>query len=156
MPRMEPRVWRRDENCSATETMAVDRRDEALVMEKVGGEKVGKSGETSDEGGRARTEETRMRSHISTLQHLSEPPKRTDDTLDDLERRLRALAEAIRQAIGIVRIHPRLHSHASHPSVHASHSSHPSHAAHSAVHGPVPAHASIHRGAHAAEARVRR
>lgn len=88
-----------------------------------------------------------MCSHIRALQHLGKAPKRTHDTLDDLKRRLRALAERIRQAVRILP-HARLSGESAHASIHA---------AHPTVHGAVAAHAThpaVHAAAHAAEARV--
>ena len=82
MPRMEPRVVRRLENCSATDTIAairVSHWDESMRKGKV-----------------SLTEETRMSSHVCTLQHLRYPPKCTHQTLYELERSLGALAESIR------------------------------------------------------------
>lgn len=98
-----------------------------------------------------------MRSHISTLQHLREPSKRPDQTLNNLKRRLRALTERVCQTVRIVRIpiahHARLPVHAASITAH-SHPSHPCHASHAAVHGAVaPA---VHRVAHTAKARVGR
>ena len=82
MPRMEPRVVRRLENCSATDTIAaihVNHRDESMGMGKM-----------------SLTKETRMSSHICTFQHLRYSPKCTHQTLYELKRSLCALAESIR------------------------------------------------------------
>ena len=73
------------------------------------------------------TKETRVSGHIGALEHLREAPKGPNKTLDNLERRLRALTEAVGQAIRIVGVraeHARLpaHSavHAAAVAVHAS------------------------------------
>lgn len=86
-----------------------------------------------------------MRRHVCALQHLSESSKRTHDTLNHLERSLGALAEGIRQAVGIVGI-------TGHAAVH------PPHASHATIHAAISSHAAIAsvHGAHRAEAGVRR
>lgn len=68
-----------------------------------------------------------MRCHIGAVQHLSESPKRPDKAFDELERGLRVLAEAVCQAVWIVRIYP-----------------HPAGPTHPSVHAPDPADASVH------------
>lgn len=91
-----------------------------------------------------------MRCHIGAFQHLRESPKRPDQAFDDLERGLRALAEAIRQAVWIIRIHP-------HPAGPAHASIHAPHPADASVHGAITsAKATIHRAPHPTEPGVRR
>lgn len=86
-----------------------------------------------------------MRCHIGAFQHLSESPKRPDKAFDDLERGLRALAEAVRQAIRIIRIHPHP-ARPTHPSIH------PPHPADASVHGAIAsAKATVHRVTHRAK-----
>lgn len=93
------------------------------------------------------TEETGMRRHVSTFKHLGDALKRTDNTLDDLEGCLCALAEAVRQTIRIAWVcayHARL-SYST--TVHASQPT--------AVHGTVPApHPAVHGVAHGTIARI--
>ena len=62
MPRMEPRVLRREENCSATETMAVGGWG-LLVGGRVGLRGGGRKGE----GRGGRTEETRVGGHVGAF-----------------------------------------------------------------------------------------
>lgn len=83
--------------------------------------------------------------HVCALQHLRKPPKRTNDILNQLERRLCALAERLRETLWVVWVHWHA-SHASHATVHATHA-HPPHPPHPAVHSSAVT-AAIHR-AHA-------
>ena len=88
------------------------------------------------------TKEAGMRGHVGAFQHLGKATKRADYALDDLKRCLRALVEAIRQAVWVFSHRARS---ARISTVHASHTSHTSHAA---VHGPV---TTIHGASHPAE-----
>ena len=121
IPRMEPSVVRRLENCSATDTIAVVPTIVSITDDFLFGERF------------SRTEKTRMGSHVGAFQHLREASERTDQAFDNLKRSLRALAEAVRQAIWIIGIRAH-HAWLTHAAVHASHASHAAHAAHAAVH----------------------
>lgn len=110
----------------------------------------------AEQEGRRHTEERGVSGHIGTLQHLRKPSECAHDTFDDVERRLSALTEAVRETIrviGIIAAHPS--SHAAHSvSSHATHATHPvtTHAAHS-IPAHAPAHApAVHRGAVSAHA----
>ena len=88
-----------------------------------------------------------MCSHVGTFQHLGEPLKGADEALDKLKGSLRALTEAVRQAIGIIWIH-------AHPARRTYSAIHPTHATYASIHGAIsPA---VHRTAHAAEPRIGR
>ena len=138
IPRMDPRVLRRLENCSATETIAI-----VLVISKY-------SGRTGL--GWCGTEEARMGGHVCTFQHLCHTTKCSDQALNDLKCCLRALTEAIRQAVGIVWV-PSHHSWLSHTS-----SVHAPVAPHASIHGAIPtavsSHSAVHGVTHTAEARI--
>lgn len=79
-----------------------------------------------------------MSRHICALKHLSKPTECTHNTFNHLKGSLRALAERIRQAVGVIGVA----RHAA--TVHASHA---------AIHTPVATIASVHR-AHRTEAGV--
>lgn len=123
MPRIEPRVLRRLENCSATDIIARRYVRAARPTEYV------------EENRIVLTKKTRMRSHISAFEHLRKPAKRPYDALYHLKRRLRVLIEAVGQAIGVVRIHASHHPRLAHSAVHAPHAAHAT--AHAAVHAAV-------------------
>ena len=55
------------------------------------------------------TEEARVRGHVGALKHLCESAKRGDDALEHLESGSRAVAEAVRQAIGVAHAHSAAH-----------------------------------------------
>lgn len=78
MPRMEPSVFRRLPNCSATETIAIE---------------VSISSPNNDSP--RLTKETRMCSHVSTLQHLRKASECANNALNDLECGLCALTETM-------------------------------------------------------------
>lgn len=79
IPRTEPSVCRRFPNCSATETIATH----IVSMQSlcVSGDVI--------------TKERGMGGHICAFQHLREPAKCSNNTLDQLESGLRALAERL-------------------------------------------------------------
>lgn len=158
MPRREPRVERRVENCSATAIMAVGWEGGRVSFESFCGRGEGRGGGSGSGSGMGDgglgdrvwlTEEAAVCGHVRALQHLGKPSKCTHDTFDDLKGRLRALAECVRQAVGILP-HARLAWISAHASVHASHP---------AVHAAVAAHTThtaVHAVAHSAKTRVGR
>lgn len=98
-----------------------------------------------------------MRGHVRALEHLRKAPKRADDALNNLKRRLRALLEVVRYARVRWVVWVARHAAAVHAAtIHAAPTS--IHAAAAAIHATDAAavHARAVHAARAAEARVRR
>lgn len=84
-----------------------------------------------------------MGGHVSALQHLSESTEGADDTLDNLEGRLRALSKALHETLlaahtisaHAIRAHA-VHSTtipSAHPTISTVHAAHPAHGPHRTI-----------------------